>query len=99
MRLCLGVLTCFPHVASALAEGADADKRVLGEFDEGACPIRGGADADKRVLGEFDEGAGPIRGGAIRGGADPGAYADKRALGVVDEGVLIRSFLMRSANF
>jgi hypothetical protein len=27
-------LTCFPHVASASAEGADADKRVLGEFDE-----------------------------------------------------------------
>ena len=62
--LCLGLLTCFPHVASASAEGADADKRVLGEFDEGAGPIRGGADADKRVLGEFDEGAGPIRGGA-----------------------------------
>jgi hypothetical protein len=54
-------LTCFPHVASASAEGADADKRVLGEFDEGAGPIRGGADADKRALGVVDEEAGLIR--------------------------------------
>jgi hypothetical protein len=32
----LRLLTFFPHVASASAEGADADKRALGEFDEGA---------------------------------------------------------------
>ena len=54
------MLTCFPHVASASAEEADADRRVLGEFDEGAGPIRGGSDADKRALREFDEGAGLI---------------------------------------
>ncbi len=78
----LGVLTCFPHVASSSAEGAYADKRVLGEFDdEGAGPIRGGADADKRALGVVDEGACLIRNFLMRSAqGHPRAHAAHASL-------------------